>query len=136
MTLNEGLRKISVAYSAGSAGALLSSLLEWALGYAGITQMLNAKNAPDLSVDWLFLRLVWGGLWGLMFLIPFFQHSYFRRGFLYSIPPALALLLIVYPGTGMGMLGLKMGNAVPFLAVFFNMVWAICAVTWLKICER
>ncbi len=136
MEVRELLRRISIVFTAGCVGALLSSLLEWALGYAGITQMFKIDIMPVLSLGWLFPRLVWGGIWGLMFLLPFFGKLYFFRALFYSIPPSLAMLFVVYPLEGSGMFGVKLGSFTPCLVVLSNLVWAICAVTWLKLCEN
>ena len=85
MALKENLRKISSVFTAGAVGALFNSFFVWALGYAGITQMLEVQIVPDLTAQWLYPRIVWGGLWGMMFLLPAFQWDRRRKKLRYFV---------------------------------------------------
>ena len=52
------------------------SLTVWIFGVIGITYALGVKIAPALSAPWLYPRLVWGGIWGLLFLVPLMQKQF------------------------------------------------------------
>jgi len=63
------LTRGSLAYAAGAAGALASTLTAWTFGYFGAPAAMGVKLAPEFTASWLYMRLVWGGLWGLLFLL-------------------------------------------------------------------
>src|SRR5512143_3600894 len=60
------LSRMSVGFAAGCLGALVNSWLVWYLGRRGIPQMLGVAIAPKWSLAFLYPRLIWGGLWGLI----------------------------------------------------------------------
>ena len=128
------LRRISTVFSAGALGGLVNSLALWVLGMYGITAMIGVKLAPRLVPMWLYPRIVWGGLWGLLFLIPLFKHSPFKRGILFSLGPTVMQLFVVFPFKAYkGYLGLELGSMTPVLVVVLNAVWGISAAYWLSL---
>lgn len=130
-------KKLSLAFAAGALGGLINSVAVWLFGVLGITAALGVKIAPNFTPDWLYPRIVWGGLWGFLFLIPFLRHGYLWRGLLYSLAPTLAQLLIVFPvKANQGLMGLKLGVLTPLLVLFFNAIWGITTSFWLKFIEE
>ena len=130
-------RKLTLVFAAGALGGLANSLAVWLFGVLGITAALGVKIAPDLTPDWLYPRIVWGGLWGFLFILPFLYHPYWLRGIVYSLAPTLAQLLIVFPvKANQGLLGLKLGALTPLFVLFFNAIWGITAAFWLKFIEE
>ena len=117
---------LSLAYAAGSVGGLMNSLAVWLLGFVGITTALGVNIAPPLSAAWLYPRIVWGGLWGFLFLIPLFGNSPLLRGVIYSLGPILVQLFIVFPiQDGKGVMGLDSGFAHAFAGVFLPMWFGV-----------
>lgn len=126
-------RKISLVFAAGVLGALLNSLAVWAFGEFGISAALGVKIAPKLSAAFLYPRLVWGGIWAVLFLLPLMQTSIWSRGFIYSLGPTLVQLFIVFPLKAQkGAMGLELGMLTPLLVVFFNAIWGWTAAIWLR----
>ena len=122
-----------MVFAAGVLGGLANSLVVWFFGARGITAALGVRIAPHLSPAWLYPRLVWGGIWGALFLIPLVRNSIFWRGFLWSLGPSAVQLLVVFPSKAAnGMFGLHLGTLTPAFVVFFNLVWGVVAATWLK----
>jgi hypothetical protein len=74
--MNNLAKKLSLVFAAGCLGGLLNSLAVWIFGVIGITPALGVKIAPQLSAPWLYPRLVWGGIWGLLFLLPLMQKRF------------------------------------------------------------
>jgi hypothetical protein len=68
--MNKFAKNLSFVFAAGCFGGLLNSLAVWIFGEVGITSALGVKIAPPLTAAWLYPRLVWGGIWGVLFLIP------------------------------------------------------------------
>ena len=126
------LRRISLIFSAGALGGLVNSIALWALGMYGINAMIGVKLAPKLVPMWLYPRIVWGGLWGLLFLIPLFKHSPFKRGVIYSLAPTAMQLFVVFPHKAYkGYLCLELGGMTPVLVIVLNAVWGVAAAYWL-----
>lgn len=122
---------LSLVYAAGSVGGLINSLAVWLLGFLGITTALGISIAPQLSAAWLYPRLVWGGLWGFLFLIPL-GKSRLLRGVIYSLGPTLVQLFIVFPlKDGKGMMGMDLGALMPLLVIIANAVWGVVTSYWL-----
>ena len=128
------LRRISLLFSAGAVGGLVSSAVFWLLGRFGITQMIGVHLAPKLTPAWLYPRLVWGGIWAALFLIPILKNATVKRGLLFSLAPSAALLFVWFPHQAYkGYLGLELGGLTPVLILVLNAVWGITAAAWLSV---
>ena len=128
------LRQWTIVFSSGCFGGLVNSLVVWVFGAIGITAALGVKIAPTLTVTYLYPRIVWGGLWGILFLLPYFSQFMILRGLLYSLGPTLAQLFIVFPlKTPQGVMGLQLGVWTPLFVLFFNAVWGISTALWLRL---
>jgi len=127
-------RTLSLVFAAGCVGAVANSLAVWLFGDLGINAALGVKIAPKLTPVWLYPRIVWGGIWGALFLLPILRNSFITRGLLYSLGPSLVMLFIVFPMKAKkGMLGLDLGNLTPVLVLFFNAIWGVAAALWLRL---
>lgn len=134
--MDKFLRVLSVCVVAGAFGAVVNSLVAWRLGLAGVPKILGVSIAPPLTVGYLYPRLIWGGLWGLLFLLPFWRSGFwvgvFSRGVLFSLVPTIFQLFYVFPVLqGKGVMGLALGSLTPFFVFFYNVVWGISAAIWL-----
>jgi hypothetical protein len=130
------LGTISLVFAAGCVGAVFNSLAVWLFGRFGISAALGVNIAPALSPRWLYPRVVWGGLWGLLFLLPVLQGSVLGRGLLFSLGPSLVQLLVVFPyQVHKGILGLDLGTLTPVLVLAFNAVWGVLAALWVRLAK-
>lgn len=128
------MRKISLLFAAGCLGGLINSLTVWGFGVAEITSAQGVSIAPQLTPTWLYPRIVWGGLWGILFLMTWRRYSWFLRGLVFSLGPTLVQLFIVFPyKANKGMAGLDLGSLTPAFVVFFNAVWGVTTASWLKL---
>lgn len=126
-------KKITMVFGAGCLGGLVNSLALWLFGMLGITLAFGVKIAPQLSASWLYPRIVWGGIWGLLFLLPLMKKSFMSRGLIYSLGPTLVQLFIIFPlKANKGMLGLDLGTFTPVFVILFNAIWGITAAIWLR----
>ena len=131
--MNNIVRKVSLVFAAGVLGGLLNSLAVWGAGEFGITAAAGVKIAPTLSAAWLYPRLVWGGIWGILFLVPMMQTRIWSRGFIYSLGPTLVQLFIVFPMKAKkGMMGIDLGLLTPVFVVIFNAIWGWTTAIWLR----
>lgn len=127
------VKAISLAFAAGVLGGLANSIVLWAFGAAGINHHLGVALAPAFTPAWLYPRLVWGGIWGFLFLLPYPRMTYVSRGLIYSLGPTLVQLCIVFPLVARkGVGGIQLGYLTPLLVLFVNVVWGVTAAIWLK----
>jgi hypothetical protein len=126
-------KNLTMVFSAGCLGGLVNSLALWLSGSKGITAQLGVKLAPALTAQWLYPRVVWGGIWGVLFILPLLKKSYFMRGVLFSLGPSAAQLFFIFPvKAGKGMMGLDLGALTPALVLVLNALWGLTAAYWLK----
>lgn len=126
------LRRISAAYVGGLVGALVDSFNIWFLGKIGVTAFLGIGLRPEWTGPWLYPRLVWGGIWGLLLLLPVLRRRAVLRGALISLAPSAVVLFAVFPGMGKGLLGLGFGSLTPVLVVLLNVGWGVVASLWYR----
>ncbi len=89
--------------------------------------------APALAPAWLYPRIVWGGLWGLVFLLPFLKSRAFMKGTVLSLLPTLVQLFFVFPNQlNKGYAGIELGTLTPLFVLVYNWVWGICTAWTIK----
>lgn len=125
--MNRNRSLLAVCFCAGLIGALFNSLLAWVAGRWGLPELLQIHLAPDLSLAWLYPRLIWGGLWGLFYALsvihPRSRRHWVRKGLWVSLAPTLAQLLYFFPHSGAGYFGQSLGVLTPALIIFYNLFW-------------
>lgn len=125
--------KLSHTFAAGCFGGLVNSLVVWFCGHYGLAGRLGVKLAPLLSLSWLYPRILWGGIWGFLFLLPLSGQSALKKGLILSLGPSLVQLFVVLPyKAGKGMMGLDLGDMTPLFILVFNAFWGVAAALWMK----
>lgn len=125
--------KASAYFCAGLAGGITNAVFVWAAGASGVNAAIGIKIAPAWTPGFLYQRMVWGGIWGFIFLLPWLKKSVWLRGVVFGLAPTLVVLTVVLPyQLNKGFLGLELGALVPVFAVLANAVWGITAVLWLR----
>ena len=120
------MKNLLICFSAGCLGALVNSLVAWQFGQQGIAQWLGVSIVPDLTPAWLYPRIVWGGIWGLMFILPLFNARFLFKGSLLSLVPTAVQLFYLFPHVAdKGMAGMDLGMWTPLLVLFYNWIWGI-----------
>lgn len=125
-------RTLSLCFAAGAIGALANSFAAWEAGRSGVTAALGVSLVPAWTLAWLYPRLVWGGIWGLLFALPLSIPGWAVRGLALSLAPALAQLFIFFPRAGKGVLGLELGALTPVFVLVFDAIWGLAASAWLR----
>jgi hypothetical protein len=125
------LDRASVSFAAGAFGALVNSVAIWAAGAYHLTARLGIGIAPGLTPNWLYPRIVWGGLSGFLFMLPLVRGHWWLRGIILSLAPSAFQLLYVFPReTGEGFFGLGLGVLTPVFVLAANAIWGLSA-AWL-----
>lgn len=125
---------VSVCFFGGVFGALVNSLFVWGMGISGLNELVGIQITPGLSWSWMRPRLVWGGIWGLLF-IPFIYRTAENPlpwGLAVGLAPTVNQLLYVFPvlaGKGMG--GLELGLLTPGLVLVANSIWGMVTSSWI-----
>ena len=132
--MNRTLRDLSLAFAAGALGALVNSIAVWLAGEHGLSAALGVKVAPQLTAAWLYPRLVWGGMWGFLLVLPVLERSWFLRGLLFGLAPSAFLLFYFFPQhTQAGMMGMNLGTLMPVFVLIANSIWGVAAAGWYRI---
>lgn len=127
------MKKILICFAAGCLGALINSLAVWAGGHFGIAGSLGVSIAPALTPPWLYPRIVWGGIWGFVFLFPVLNSKAFAKGTLISLFPTLIQLFVVFPYKAhKGMAGLELGLLTPVFVLVYNWIWGVVTSLMIK----
>ncbi len=120
------MNKLLVFFAAGCLGGLVNSLAVWQFGELGVMRSVGVAIAPALTPPWLYPRIVWGGIWGLLFVLPLLQSRPLLKGAVISCFPTLVQLFVIFPFQAhKGMAGLELGLYTPFFVAFFNGLWGV-----------
>ncbi len=130
------LRRVSACFAGGAFGGLVNSIAIWLAGQYGWAAAMGVAIAPDWTPAWLYPRLVWGGIWGLLFVPAIMTSSLFWRGLIYSLAPTLVQLLIIFPTKlNKGMWGLDLGQFTPLYVLLANALWGWATAVWMLLSE-
>jgi hypothetical protein len=131
---------LAVCFCAGLLGALLSGLLLCLAGKLGAFTLVEVQFAPQLKPAWFYPRLVWGGLWGLVYFLAVgpahARGRWARRGMWVSILPTAFQLLVVFPyWQNAGLMGSNLGKLTPLVVLLANLAWGFftgisCRLLW------
>lgn len=125
--------RLSHAFAAGCFGGLINSTVVWLCGHYHLTSTFGVRLAPMFSLSWLYPRVVWGGMWGLLFLLPLSGTSALKKGFILSLCPTMVQLFVVFPyKAGKGFMGMDLGTLTPVFVLIFNAFWGVAAAFWMK----
>lgn len=126
------IRRISGAFTGGAIGGLVDSVNITLLGEMGISDLLRVTMKPDFTAPWLYQRMIWGGIWMLLLLLPLWKKRTVLRGCLFSLLPSAMMLFVVLPDMGKGFLGLGFGTLTPVVVIGLNLIYGIVAAYWYK----
>jgi len=122
------MRKLLICFAAGCLGGLINSVAVWAGREYGIARQFNVAISPVLTPAWLYPRIVWGGIWGLLFVMPWLNSKPMTKGAILSLFPTLFQLLVVFPiYAKKGNFGLMLGAYTPIFVVVYNLIWGLAA---------
>jgi hypothetical protein len=100
------------------------------MGVVGISDLIGIGMKPEFTAPWVYQRMIWGGLWMLLLLLPVLKQRIALRGMLFSLLPSAMMLFVVLPSMGKGMFGLGFGTLMPVVVVGLNFLYGIVASYW------
>jgi hypothetical protein len=93
--MHRWLRDLALCFAAGAAGAVAKGLLVWICSYTALTAPIGSYLAMALYPLGFYPRVVWGGLYGFLFLLPPARGSSLMSGLLWGGVVSLLQLLIL-----------------------------------------
>ena len=94
--------------------------------------MVFADNRIDLPItnsltaSWLYPRIVWGGIWGMIFFLPLLNSKPLAKGSILSLFPTIVQLFFIFPyKANKGVAGMELGVFTPLFVLIFNWVWGV-----------
>ncbi|ABA89671.1 hypothetical protein Pcar_2432 [Syntrophotalea carbinolica DSM 2380] len=126
--MNNSRSLLCVCFCAGLLGALANSSVTWLAAKLGLPQWCGVDLVPQWTAAWIYPRLLWGGLWGLVFFMtvgsPRSRTQWVRKGLWVSVLLSAWQLFYIYPNrTAFGVLGLGLGTLTPLFILFYNLIW-------------
>lgn len=127
------LNKAGLAYYGGTMGTLAHMAVIWLFGLLGVPALLGVKMAVKFTYPATAAHIMWGGIWGLIFFLPYLKNRPFWQGVVFSLPPTLFTLLVKMPFQyHRPLMGIDTGMLTPLFAVFYNAVWGVATIYWLR----
>lgn len=131
------LRNVSVALVGGAIGGGATTLLIWLIDTFGIAKMFGGALPPiEINKAFIYRTLVWGGIWGILLVLPILRQHWFWRGLLLSLLPTAALYFYFLPKQQIGMFGLGAGIGLPIMALIANFAWGLVAALWYQVAAQ
>lgn len=131
--MNDLMKKILLCFIAGCLGGIAVNVVNIILALVNIPHYIGVDLSQDSSIIALYMDLLWGGLWGILFLIPILENLLFVKGVLLSLIPTLFQLFVVLPKLyGVNILGLEFSILLPLYIFLLNGIWGIFAALFLS----
>ena len=129
-------RNVSLAFTGGAIGSFIDSFNIWLMGKIGISDLIGIAMKPEFTAPWIYRRMIWGGIWMLLLLIPILKDRTCLRGMFFSLAPSAMMLFIVLPSMGKGVWGLGFGSLMPVVVIGLNFIYGIVASYWYATGQR
>jgi hypothetical protein len=108
-------------------------LVVWFVGALELPHKYGVRIAPALTLGWVYSNVVIGGLWGLLFMLPYLSKHYMLRGALYSLAPSAVTLFLIYPIIlKKGLMGYHIGEKTYLFVLLAQLVWGLASAAWLR----
>ncbi len=127
------MKTLPLCFAAGCFGALVNIAVVWIFDNFGIMEALQVRMPIAYSAEWMYQRIVWGGIWGFLFMLPLYKSSILMKGTIISLIPSLFQLFYVFPQLmGADVAGLNYGVLTPALILILTWVWGIATALGIK----
>ncbi len=123
-------RQLSIAFAAGAVGVIGLGIFLVILRETGALTRLGIHVPPAPMPQFFYSRIVWGGLWALLFVLPVMTRQWLLRGVLVGVLASLAAIFYFNPAWK--------SAAFSFVVLIFvaNAVWGIVAAGWYRAVGR
>ena len=115
-------RAVALCFAAGAAAGFLKCVAAWLALRYGVAAQFGAHVAGSLAPAAIYPRVVIGGLWGLLFLLPMARNSVLVSGLLWGVVVAAAEL-VLFP-----LIGGRTPALLNMTALFALLLWLLWGV--------
>lgn len=123
-------RRLSLAFAAGGVGVIVLIAFLWLLRESGAMASLGLKMPAPKLPDFLYSRIVWGGIWAFLFVLPVMTRQWLLRGLVVGVLASLASIFYFNPAW----------KSAPFTFVIVifvaNSIWGVAASGWYRAVSR
>jgi len=119
------LQKAALYFTSAALGGLAVVLTVWAGGQYGVADLFGVAIKPQLAKGFIYKQMVWGGIWGLIFLLPLAIKPLWLKALVLTLAPVIVALTIFFPKGGLGMMGLERGTLTPLYIYLVNIPWGL-----------
>lgn len=119
------LQRAALYFTAAALGGLAVVLTVWAFGQIGIADLFGVAIKPPLTKAFIYKQMVWGGIWGLIFLLPIPIKPLLLKALVMTLAPVAVALAVFFPMTPLGFLGLGAGALTPVYIYLVNIPWGL-----------
>jgi len=116
-------RQLTLAFGAGAFGACILAIVAFVLARLGVPERIGASSPPS-DLAFLYRILVWGGIWGFLFVVPVMNRAWWLKGIIIGLLATLTLVLYFAPP-----LQQAPTAALIYIAVL-NAFWGLAAGAW------
>lgn len=119
------LQRAALYFTAAALGGLAVVLTVWAFGQIGVADLFGVAIKPPLAKALIYKQMVWGGIWGLIFLLPIAIKPLWLKGLVMTLAPVFVAVVLLLPMRGAGFLGLGLGALTPVYVYLVNLPWGL-----------
>ncbi|HEY7610111.1 MAG TPA: hypothetical protein VIF14_12825 [Alphaproteobacteria bacterium] len=118
-------RLLTLGFGAGAFGACILALVSALLNALHVQELIGLPPppTPDSYLPLFYRLVVWGGIWGLLLVVPVMNRLWWLKGIIIGVLATLAILFYFNPGVTTP----PMRLAYVFV---LNTVWGLAAGGW------
>ncbi len=92
-------RLLTLGFGAGAFGAVILALVSAALNALRVQELLGLPPPPmpESYLPILYRVIVWGGIWGLLFVLPVLNRLWWLKGIIIGVLASLAIVFYFDP---------------------------------------
>lgn len=119
-------RRLTLAFSCGAFGVLFLAAALLIISKSGLGPSIGMPATPPKMPEFLYGRMVWGGIWGFLLVLPFLTPRWVIRGIIFGLLASAASIFYFNPGFQKAQVGFII------LILVVNMIWGVAAAGWYR----
>jgi hypothetical protein len=118
-------RLLTLGFGAGAFGAVILALVSAALNALNVQALIGLPPppAPESYLPLFYRLIVWGGVWGLLFVVPVLNRLWWLKGIIIGVLATLAILFYFNPAITTPPMRFA-------YVLVLNAIWGIAAGAW------
>lgn len=121
------LQRVLLSFAVGSVGGMANVIFLVIAGFIGLPALMSLELPSFAKASFLYKQAYWGGLWALLFLLPFITKNWLIRGVIVAASAALVTLFVFFPMGKAGIAGLNIGVLMPVYVLLADLTFGLVA---------